>query len=591
MHPWDQKPLERDLISVDIIEDVARTILDGFNRHYELFRQFSCQAKLHFEQADWKSGREDQAERIRGYDLRVSETVEKLVASFPAAANTDALWPTIKLHYITLLLDHRQPECAETFYNSVACRVLHRRYYRNDYIFWRPTINTEHLEGSGKTYRSYYPEVDGLRHSLLEMLTDFGLANHFENLRRDVRNLEKALVAQRGRHWKAQPNLQLQALGSVFYRNKAAYIVARQVNGNEVLPLIIPLLKNEQGSIFVDALLTKAMDVSVLFSFSRAYFMVDMEVPSAYVSFLRSIMPAKSLVDLYAMLGLQKHAKTLFYRELHHHLAHSRDDFIIAPGIKGTVMLVFTLPSFPFVFKLIRDRFDPPKKMTRSQVREKYLLVKFHDRVGRLADTLEYSNVAIPLERIDACLLDELHKLARSSIERDGSNLVIKHVYIERRMTPLNEYLAQARDKQRRMAIDDYGNAIRDLAGANIFPGDMMHKNFGVTRHRRVVFYDYDEIAYMTECNFRKIPPASGIQDEMSTEPWYSIEEQDVFPETFGSFFFPDPEARQLFYRKHRELVTAEYWIKTRQTIIEGGQQDVFPYPQKRRFANPASTA
>ncbi len=304
------------------------------------------------------------------------------------------------------------------------------------------------------------------------------------------------------------------------------------------------------------------------------------------MSFLRSIMPAKSLVDLYAMLGLQKHAKTLFYRELHHHLAHSRDNFIIAPGIKGTVMLVFTLPSFPFVFKLIRDRFDPPKKMTRSQVREKYLLVKFHDRVGRLADTLEYSNVAIPLDRIDNQLMDELQKLASSSIERDGAHLVIKHVYIERRMTPLNEYLAQAREKQRRRAIDDYGNAIRDLAGANIFPGDMMHKNFGVTRHRRVVFYDYDEIVYMTECNFRKIPPASEMQDEMSTEPWYSIQENDVFPETFGAFFFPDPQARQLFYRKHRELVTAEYWIKTRQTIIEGGQQDVFPYPEKRRFGN-----
>ena len=574
-----------------IIEDVARTILDGFNRHYELFRQFSSQARVHFEQTDWKSGREDQAERIRGYDRRVSETVEKLLNAFPAASSNDSMWPTIKLQYITLLLDHRQPECAETFYNSVACRVLHRRYYRNDYIFWRPTINTEHLEGSGKTYRSYYPEVDGLHRSLLEMLTDFGLLNRFENLRRDVRNLEQALIAQRGRNWKAQPNLQLQALGSVFYRNKAAYIVGRQVNGTELLPLIIPLLKNEQGMIFVDALLMKAMDVSVLFSFSRAYFMVDMEIPSAYVSFLRSIMPAKSLVDLYAMLGLQKHAKTLFYRELHHHLAHSRDNFIIAPGIKGTVMLVFTLPSFPFVFKLIRDRFDPPKKRTRSQVREKYLLVKFHDRVGRLADTLEYSNVAIPLDRIDDRLMDELLKLASSSIERDGTHLVIKHVYIERRMTPLNEYLAQAREKQRRMAIDDYGNAIRDLAGANIFPGDMMHKNFGVTRHRRVVFYDYDEIVYMTECNFRKIPPASGIQDEMSTEPWYSIQENDVFPETFGAFFFPDPQARQLFYRKHRELVTAEYWINTRQTIIEGGQQDVFPYPEKRRFGNRVRSA
>lgn len=569
---------------MDIIEDVAQTILHGFDRHYKVFRRLSSQALRHFEGADWKRGREDQAERIRGYDRRVSETVTSLIERYPVARSNEKLWPAIKLQYITLLLDHLQPECAETFYNSVACRVLHRRYYNNEYIFWRPTLNTEHLEGSGTTYRSYYPEADGLRRSLVALLTDFGLATPYENLRRDVRNLEHALSRHRGKDWRAQSNHQVQVLSSLFFRNKAAYVVGRHVNGSEIHPFIIPILQNEEGRIFADCLLMKAMDVDVLFSFSRAYFMVDMEIPSAYISFLVSIMPTKSRVDLYAMLGLQKHAKTLFYRELHHHLAHSRDNFIVAPGIRGTVMLVFTLPSFPFVFKLIRDRFDPPKKMTRSQVREKYLLVKFHDRVGRLADTLEYSNVALPIERIDARLMAEFEALAASSVERDGDKLVIRHVYIERRMTPLNEYLSHASPKLRRQAINDYGNAIRDLAGANIFPGDMMHKNFGVTRHHRVVFYDYDEIAYMTDCRFRNIPPAGNIQDEMSTEPWYSIEEDDVFPETFGSFFFPNPESRQVFFRNHSDLVTAHYWQETRQTIIDGGQQDVFPYPTKRRF-------
>ncbi len=568
-----------------IIEGVAQTILNGFDRHYALFRSYSANARHHFEHSDWKSAREEQGMRIRGYDQRVSETVALLIREFPAAQTNESLWPIIKMQYITLLLEHQQPECAETFYNSVACRVLHRRYYRNDYIFWRPTINTEHLEGTGTTYRSYYPQSDGLRCSLLRLLTEFGLKNRFENLRRDIRYLERALAAQRGSGWKAQPNHQIQVLGSLFFRNKAAYIVGRQINGHEVLPMILPLLQNESGEIFVDTLLMKAMDVAVLFSFARAYFMTDMEIPAAYVSFLISIMPTKPRVDLYAMLGLQKHAKNLFYRELHHHLTHSRDNFVIAPGIKGTVMLVFTLPSFPFVFKLIRDQFDPPKKMTRGQVREKYLLVKFHDRVGRMADTLEYSNVAIPLSRISEELMAELNALAPSSIEIDGERLVIKHVYIERRMTPLNDYLAQSSPKQQRQAIKDYGQAIRDLAGANIFPGDMMHKNFGVTRHGRVVFYDYDEICYMTECNFRRLPPASDIMDEMSTEPWYSIEENDVFPETFGSFFFPRADDRQLFFRNHRELVTPEFWRKARDTILRGGQQDVFPYPAKRRFA------
>lgn len=569
-----------------VVDGVAQTIRDGFDRHYQRFRQRSADARQHFERADWVGGRLDQAERIKGYDRRVNETVEQLNTFYPAARSNENLWPMIKLSYISLLLDHRQPECAETFYNSVACRVLHRRYYRNDYIFWRPTISTEHLEGRNRTYRSYYPQADGLRRCLLEMLTSHGLSNAFQNLRRDVRRLEVTLLEARGKDWKAQRNYQLEMLSALFYRNKAAYIVARQINGHEVQPLIIPLLQDQSYRLFVDCLLMKAQDVSVLFSFSRAYFMVDMEIPSAYVEFLRSIMPLKSPVDLYAMLGLQKQAKTMFYRELHHHLAHSRDNFVIAPGIRGTVMLVFTLPSFPFVFKIIRDRFDPPKKVMRSQVQEKYLLVKFHDRVGRMADTLEYSNVALPLDRIGSELLAELRRLAASSIEEDGESLVIKHVYIERRMTPLNDYLASASEKQQNLVIKDFGQAIRDLAGANIFPGDMMQKNFGVTRHRRVVFYDYDEIDYLVDCRFRRIPPAPGIQDEMNSEPWYSIEEHDVFPETFGSFFFPDPKARKTFLRWHPQLVTAEYWQQTRQTIIEGGQADVFPYPEKRRFVN-----
>jgi isocitrate dehydrogenase kinase/phosphatase len=569
-----------------IVEGVAQSILDGFDRHYAAFRQYCTEARNHFEWADWKAGRDGQAARIRSYDRRVGETVALLNERYPAANRNESLWPTIKMQYIALLLDHRQPECAETFFNSVACRVLHRRYYRNDYIFWRPTLNTDHLEGAGRTYRSYYPAADGLRRSLLEILGSLGLGARFQDLRRDLRLLEQAFAARRGSDWRPQPNHQLQVLGSLFFRNKAAYVVAREIDGHLVTPVIIPLLLDESGRVFVDCLLTRGQDVSVLFSFSHAYFMVDMEIPSAYVSFLWSIMPTKSRIDLYAMLGLQKHAKTLFYRELHHHLAHSRDEFVIAPGIRGTVMLVFTLPSFPFVFKIIRDRFDPPKKTTREQVRQKYLLVKFHDRVGRMADTLEYSNVALPLERIHRDLMRELESLARSSIEVDGSSLVIRHVYIERRMIPLNEYLAQAKPKQRRDAIYDYGQAIRDLAGANIFPGDMMHKNFGVTRHRRVVFYDYDEICYLTECHFRHIPPPLDPGDEMLPEPWFSIEENDVFPETFGTFFFPDAEARELFYRKHRELATAEFWQQTRQTIVDGGQADVFPYPARRRFAN-----
>jgi isocitrate dehydrogenase kinase/phosphatase len=563
---------------------VAQTILDGFDKHYFFFRRYGNEAKFCFEHADWTRASEGRRERILGYEARVNETVKALNARFPAACENAQLWPEVKTAYITLLLNHLQAECAETFYNSVVCRVLHRTYYNNENIFWRPGISTEHLHGSTPSFNSCYPPSQGLRRCLLKILTGFGLSNPFQDLRRDVRRLETAIREHQAKDWKARPNYQIQVLTTLFFRSKAAYIVCRIINGDTTQPLVIPLLQDGDRRIYADTALMRRKDVTIVFSFTRAYFMVDMEVPSAYVRFLLSIMPGKSSVDLYAMLGLQKQAKTLFYREMQYHLRHSQDNFQIAPGVRGMVMLVFTLPSFQFVFKLIRDRFDPPKTSSREEVRQKYQLVKYHDRVGRLADTLEYSNVAIDLDRIEPDLLRELRTSAADSIEETGGKLIIKHIYIERRMEPLDHYLAQVRGTKRRRAIRDFGQAIRDMVGANIFPGDMLKKNFGVTRNARVVFYDYDEICYITDCNFRRIPPARSYEDELSDTPWYSIGPNDVFPESFAPFFFSDPSDMAMFRKDHADLMTAEWWNGMRDTVLAGGLTDVFPYPLKRRF-------
>jgi isocitrate dehydrogenase kinase/phosphatase len=564
---------------------IAQTILDGFDKHYFLFRQFGKEARSCYESADWSRANEGRKERIMGYEARVTETVNALNSRFPMAGEDTLCWPEIKANFITLLLNHLQAECAETFYNSVVCRVLHRDYYNNENIFARPSLSTEHLYGSKPSYRSFYPPSAGLRRCLLELLTGFGLKNEFQDLRRDVRRLEIAIRQQRKQDWKQQPNYQIQVLNSLFFRSKAAYVVARIINGDRTQPLVIPILQDEQGRIYVDTALLRRKEVSIVFSFSRAYFMVDMEVPSAYVRFLLSIMPGKSVVDLYAMLGLQKQAKTLFYRELLYHLSHSLDNFQIAPGVKGMVMLVFTLPSFQFVFKMIKDHFDPPKTSSRKEVREKYQLVKYHDRVGRLADTLEYSNVAIAINRIDPDLLQELYDKTGDAIEQVGERLVLKHVYIERRMEPLDQYLAHTSAAQRRKAIRDFGQSIRDMVGANIFPGDMLKKNFGVTRNGRVVFYDYDEICYITDCNFRRIPPARSYEDEISDTPWYSIGPNDVFPESFTPFFFTDPTDLAEFRKHHADLLDPDWWNRMKDTILAGQLTDVFPYPLKRRFS------
>jgi isocitrate dehydrogenase kinase/phosphatase len=309
------------------------------------------------------------------------------------------------------------------------------------------------------------------------------------------------------------------------------------------------------------------------------------------VSFLRWLMPRKPRAELYMAMGLAKQGKTLFYRDLHYHLKHSTDRFIVAPGIKGMVMLVFTLPSFPYVFKVIRDRFAPPKDIDRETVMAKYLMVKLHDRVGRMADTLEYSLVALPLERFEPQLVEELKRECASMIEFDGGHIVIGHVYIERRMHPLNIYVEECRragdEETLRWTLRDYGQAIKELAGAGIFPGDMLLKNFGVTRHDRVVFYDYDEIQPITEMKFMRIPPARSYEEEISAEPYWRVGEHDVFPEQFDCFLVAEPRARELFYEFHRDLLDPQFWRAKQELVRSGEQEDVFPYPEELRFRRP----
>ena len=567
---------------------MARAILAGFDRHYRLFREAAMRAKALYERAAWAEMGSLARERILMYDRRVQEAVDEVLARFPDAERDETLWPAIKLAYIGLLQEHRQPECAETFYNSVACQVLHRRHYRNEFIFWRPAIATEHLEGEGPTYRCYYPVKDGLRHTLRAIAQSFGLGNRWENPARDLRNVIGALRKLFPRPARAHPDLQVQVLNSLLFRNKGAYIVGRLINGNAEHPFALPILQNERGEIYLDALLAGEDQMLVLFSFARAYFFVDMEVPAGYVSFLRWLMPRKPRAELYMAVGLAKQGKTLFYRDLHYHLKHSTDRFVVAPGIKGMVMLVFTLPSFPYVFKLIRDRFAPPKDLDRQTVKDKYLMVKLHDRVGRMADTLEYSLVALPRTRFDPALLEELQRECASLVELDGDELVIGHVYIERRMQPLNLHVEQLRrdgdEAHLRLALREYGNAIKELAGAGIFPGDMLLKNFGVTRHERVVFYDYDEIQPMEEIAFRPIPPARSYEEELSAEPYWTVNEGDVFPEQFAHFLVSEPRAREIFYEYHRDLLDPAFWQAKQQRLAAGLQDDVFPYPEETRF-------
>ena len=576
-----------DTVIKGLSKDISRTILTGFDRHFTIFSKITRGARERFENADWEAARLASRERILFYDIRVKDAIRDLHKLFDLDSFIGALWFDVKREYVQLIQNHKQPELAETFYNSVFCALFHRDYFDNDYIFVRSMVSTEFIESDKPSYHVYYPAKRGFRASIRQVLIDSGFNLPFENLDRDVRNITQALIRETfTRPRRVHLNFQFQVISAVFYRNKAAYIVGKCINSDTVFPFAIPILNDEQGSIYVDTIIIGSRRLAGLFEFSYVYFMVDHPVPSSIVTFLRELMPSRSKVDLYSAIGLHKQGKTDFYRDFLHHLKHSEDELIFAPGIKGMVMAVFTLPSYPYVFKVIRDYFPPPKKITRQQVQNKYQLVKQHDRVGRMSDILEYSHVALPRARFAQDLLDELCDTCASSISEEGDYIVIKHLYIERRMTPLNIAVLRADDKYLDRLMRGYGQAIKELAGANIFPGDLLLKNFGVTGQGqgRVVFYDYDEICYLTECNFRKIPAPRYLEDEMAAEPWFSIDARDIFPEQFATFLFVEERTRKAFLKYHGDLLDADFWIQKQENIRAGIYEDVFPYPQKIRF-------
>ena len=569
-----------------VAQSIAQALIEGFNKHYRIFRETSRRAKESFEAADWQGQLAAVRERVQFYDDRVNETGDRLRQEFDADSLDDATWQRVKLQYIGMLIKHKQPELAETFFNSVTTKILHRSYFNNDYLFARPAMSTEFIDSFPPVYSSYYPQDRGLRETIKTVIEDFDWERAFEDLDRDVDFVMRAIRQTLGEWPVMEVNCQIQVLYSAFYRNKTAYIIGKAINGYQEYPFALAVRHSERAMLFVDTILFDAWRISLLFSLSRAYFLVDMEVPSGYVQFLRSIMPNKPRSELYTMLGLGKQGKTGFFRDLLAHLRHSNDQFIVAPGIRGLVMLVFTLPSYPYVFKIIKDVFGASKNMDRETVKRKYVMVKQVDRVGRMADTLEFSYGALPLSRFHPELLQEMRELAPSSFEIDGESLIIKHFYIERRMTPLNIYLDHASEEKTEHAVREYGNAIRELAMANIFPGDMLWKNFGVTRYGRVVFYDYDEIEYMTDMNFRAIPPAPYEEMEMSSEPWYSAGPMDVFPEEFATFLLGQPRIRKAFLKHHRDLLDPRFWQRAQEQIRAGHIEDFYPYPQELRFCN-----
>ncbi|MGR1183656.1 bifunctional isocitrate dehydrogenase kinase/phosphatase [Aeromonas veronii] len=568
-----QQPLE---------QAVAETILQRFESFYSRFLEITQGSKSRFENSDWLGVQLAGRERIRLYDHHVGATASSIRQMMGEHHATQELLKRVKSAFSDLLPRCDNFEVAESFFNSVYRRIFRHRNIRDENLYIHPFVSRGEKPDLSALLRIYRTDLAHLPQTLSQLLGDYSFTLPYEDKQRDIVDIHRHL-AENGPQILHDEPFAIELLKEVFYRNKGAYLVGLIRVKDQVFPFILPLLSTGH-SIYVDTVIFEPDLASIVFGFARAYFMVYAREPALFVAFLRQIMPHKPDYEIYNAIGCQKHGKTELYRHYRHHLAQSRDQFMIAPGIKGMVMSVFTLPSYDVVFKVIKDEFTPPKDVSHEQVKAKYRLVKQHDRVGRMADTQEFTNFEFPLDRISPELLAELKTVAPSALTITDDKLVIKHLYTERKMIPLNLYLDKADEQQTRLALEEYGNAIKQLAAANIFPGDMLFKNFGVTRHGRVVFYDYDEICYMTECNFRQIPPPRYPEDEWSAEPWYSVAPNDIFPEEFATFLLQKPQVREIMLQLHKEMFDANYWKMLQSNIKVGVFEDVYPYRRKKRF-------
>ena len=562
---------------------IAQTILQGFDAQYGRFLEVTSGAQQRFEQADWHAVQQAMKNRIHLYDHHVGLVVEQLRCITNGQSTDAAFLLRVKEHYTRLLPDYPRFEIAESFFNSVYCRLFDHRSLTPERLF----IFSSQPERRFRTIprplaKDFHPD-HGWESLLMRVISDLPLRLRWQNKSRDIHYIVRHLTETLGTDNLAESHLQV--ANELFYRNKAAWLVGKLITPSGTLPFLLPIHQTDDGELFIDTCLTTTAEASIVFGFARSYFMVYAPLPAALVEWLREILPGKTTAELYMAIGCQKHAKTESYREYLVYLQGCNEQFIEAPGIRGMVMLVFTLPGFDRVFKVIKDKFAPQKEMSAAHVRACYQLVKEHDRVGRMADTQEFENFVLEKRHISPALMELLLQEAAEKITDLGEQIVIRHLYIERRMVPLNIWLEQVEGQQLRDAIEEYGNAIRQLAAANIFPGDMLFKNFGVTRHGREVFYDYDEICYMTEVNFRDIPPPRYPEDELASEPWYSVSPGDVFPEEFRHWLCADPRIGPLFEEMHADLFRADYWRALQNRIREGHVEDVYAYRRRQRFS------
>lgn len=546
----------------ELIFEAGRSIFDAFIKYNDNFGRITRRAKSRFETRDWRGAERDFGERIELYTKSVDRTVAAITRQLGPLGITREFWHDVKSSFGERVDGIADGAFCKTYFNSVSRRLFHTVGTDSQTEFLDMRFNVRDAQRHALDHKSYVI-WDSLMPSITQLLADFAFDVGFVDLERDEARIVERLSDYPGADGDVEI-LRLDFLPATFYQSSSAYLIGQVFWSQHSAPLVIELKHNELG-IELGQILMDVDDISILFGFTRSYFFVDLEPVEGAIYFIHSILPHKPIDELFTVLGRVRQGKTERYRQFTSHLANCQDRFVIAEGDPGLVMIVFTLPSYDLVFKVIRDRFGPPKNSTRDDVMAKYQLVFKHDRAGRLIDTQEFTHIGFPLAKFDPTVVSELMDEAAETSRIDGDQLVIKHLYVERRLRPLNLFLRECDRVIGEAAVIDYGLALKDLARTNVFPGDLLLKNFGVTRHGRVIFYDYDELCLVTDCNFREVPPPRFEEDEMRSRPWFYVNGNDIFPAEFMPFLAMDDRYRAVFLQHHADLLTVEFWRDLKQ--------------------------
>jgi isocitrate dehydrogenase kinase/phosphatase len=564
----------------------AETAQRAFQDYQERFHAITRRARDRFLARDLAGSYADATERLRLYNNVLTDLTRAIEKLMESRLRERHIWTAIKAVYSSLIAQSGAWEIAESFFNSLTRRVFATEGIDQTIEFVDTDFDAPPASASSSRRRVHRGEE--LPELIVAALTNPSLGGfaveYWNKLPVAARIAAQRIEAALPSVGDPLHNVSLEIVSTVFYRGRGAYFVGRAIRDDTTVPLAFAARHEGEHGIILDAVLLGEVDLAILFSYTRAYFRVEAECPYELVRSLRELMPRKRLADLYNAIGYNRHAKTEFYRDFVAHLRTSRDCFTTAEGARGMVMVVFTLPSYDVVFKLIKDHFDFPKENTRRDVMGRYRLVFEHDRAGRLVEAHEFEHLRIARERFDATLFEDLRRDAAKTVRLEGDDVVIDHVYVERRVRPLNLFFLETDPETQAATARDYGQSIKDLAVSNIFPGDLLTKNFGVTRNGRVVFYDYDELCFLTDCNFRALPQATTHEEEMAAEPWFSVRENDIFPEEFPNFLALPGAARSGLFDAHADLFQADFWRGMQSRLRAGEIPEVFPYRPERRL-------